>query len=506
MEDSRQSREHGMPLLVHRRKITADAAKSGDACRTAEGARNLLLNFCPAKVALGLVIRKRNAQVVEQRQDLIGTSKQGIEQILGLALFASAFALLSRRRRGWGLSSIASSQDLEVASDPVVALAGGNTGPLPQTPLLARIIQIEQEVLHLCGPLLMLLLGNSRTIAHEVGSTDAMSTVIAIITRQPVVHASACKARPDANLVHGRPTSRSMPRQMRQEASAVHMQPMQHPIHADAGFISMLQSADPDQLGNALDGGSQPLCCHFAPLQQGGFRDLTSTDRRERFAGASCGEQLSLVQIDGQRLQVGTILYGGGDRSRKATTAESATSGATDHFDLMVLGPQANFRHVEDLTAFCDGAWDPTELLMALRADLGTVTHDFIWLLHHRERVPRMPSLTSWTLCARTTRTARQTPKPIRRGRLTTRSTVLCQSVFELLDPGVRLDHLLFQRQQFRYQRFEGSIFFSKGLQFFFFCHDGTVTDFRSFGKSVGDLSSYLRSRIGCPCISLSCG
>src|SRR5437870_8500157 len=30
MEDSRQSRQHGMALLLHRRKIPADAAKSGD--------------------------------------------------------------------------------------------------------------------------------------------------------------------------------------------------------------------------------------------------------------------------------------------------------------------------------------------------------------------------------------------------------------------------------------------------------------------------------------------
>src|SRR5229473_3426203 len=101
MEDSRQSREHGMSLLVHRRKITADTAKSGDASRTAKGARNLLLHFRPAKIALGLVVGKRNAQVVEQSQHLISTLKQRIQQILGLALLAPAFAF-SRGRREWG--------------------------------------------------------------------------------------------------------------------------------------------------------------------------------------------------------------------------------------------------------------------------------------------------------------------------------------------------------------------------------------------------------------------
>jgi hypothetical protein len=47
---------------------------------------------------------------------------------------------------------------------------------------------------------------------------------------------------------------------------------------------------------------------------------------------------------------------------------------------------------------------------------------------------------------------------------------------------------LLFQREQFRYQRFEHAIFFLQGLQFFFFRHGCTLVGFLSFGKSIGDL------------------
>src|SRR5438270_12083931 len=126
MEDSSQSREHGMSLLVHRRKITANATKSGDPSRAAKGARNLLLNFGQAKVPLGLIVGKRNAQVVEQRQHLLGTPKQRIEQILGLALLAPAFAFCRGRGRWGRLSGIASRQDFEITSDPVVALDGRN--------------------------------------------------------------------------------------------------------------------------------------------------------------------------------------------------------------------------------------------------------------------------------------------------------------------------------------------------------------------------------------------
>src|ERR1700693_2032179 len=217
MKDSSQSREHGASLLVHRRKITADAAKSGGPRRTAKGARNLLLHFRQAQVPLGLVIRKRNAQVVEQSQHLLCTPKQRIQQILGLALLAPAFALSCGRRGWWRLSGIASRQNLEITSDPFVALDGGNRGQVEETPFLARLMQVKQEVLHLHGPLLMLLLGDCRTIAQEVGSTDTVSTVIRIIAHQSVVHASPAKVRPDAALVHGLSASRRLPSQMRQE-------------------------------------------------------------------------------------------------------------------------------------------------------------------------------------------------------------------------------------------------------------------------------------------------
>src|SRR5260221_5580854 len=120
MEDSRKSREHGVSLLVHRRKITADTAKRGDPSRTAKGARNFLLHFRQAKVPLGLVVRKRNPQVVEQSQHLVCTPKQYIQKILDLALLAPAFARSCRRGRWWRLRRIARRQELETSSLPLV--------------------------------------------------------------------------------------------------------------------------------------------------------------------------------------------------------------------------------------------------------------------------------------------------------------------------------------------------------------------------------------------------
>src|SRR5919199_1651411 len=136
MEDSRKSSQHGVALLVHGGKITTDATKGGGTSGTAKGARDLLLHFGHAKVTLGLVVGKRNAQVVEQGQHLLGTPKQGIEQIFGWALLELAFPFSSSRCRRRGLSRIASRQDFEIASNPVVALDSRNRLQVEQTPLL----------------------------------------------------------------------------------------------------------------------------------------------------------------------------------------------------------------------------------------------------------------------------------------------------------------------------------------------------------------------------------
>jgi len=72
------------------------------------------------------------------------------------------------------LSGIAHRQNLEIAGDPLVALDGGHGAQVEQTPLVAGVMQIKQEVLHLGGPLLVLLLSDCCTIASQVGSTDAV--------------------------------------------------------------------------------------------------------------------------------------------------------------------------------------------------------------------------------------------------------------------------------------------------------------------------------------------
>jgi hypothetical protein len=137
----------------------------------------------------------------------------------------------------------------------------------------------------------------------------------------------------------------------------------------------MLHLAGHDLLGNPLDRRHQSLCCQVAALQQGSVHDRWVSDRRQSLAGARRGEHVPLVQRHGQGVQVGTLVTGRADRSGKAATGEGVTGWATDRVERMLVCQQANVRHIQDVTAFDDAAWDTTEVRMALAADAGTMAH-----------------------------------------------------------------------------------------------------------------------------------
>src|SRR6266496_4022168 len=121
MKDSGKSREHGLTLLVHGRKITADATKGSNPRLTAKGASNLLLNFRHPKIALRLIVGKRDREVIEQSEHLISSVQQDIQEVFGRTVSAPALAL-SLRFAGRRPGAIASSQDLKIAGSPFIAL------------------------------------------------------------------------------------------------------------------------------------------------------------------------------------------------------------------------------------------------------------------------------------------------------------------------------------------------------------------------------------------------
>jgi hypothetical protein len=171
-------RRNSPTLVVHRRKRTAERTKSGGTSSTAKGIGHLLGNVGAAKIPLGLLLRKRNPQVVASSQNVIGTRQESVQKLLGRPLFCLALRLFCARGKRW-LGGRALSQHCKGASDPFVPLEGGNRGATGAAPLLAGVMQIEQAIVPLCRPRVMLSLGNGGTISQQRCSTDAVSTVLA---------------------------------------------------------------------------------------------------------------------------------------------------------------------------------------------------------------------------------------------------------------------------------------------------------------------------------------
>ena len=61
-----------MTLLAHGREVAADTTKGRRSSVTAKCARNLLLDFDHPQIPLGLIVGKRDRQIVEKGQYLLG--------------------------------------------------------------------------------------------------------------------------------------------------------------------------------------------------------------------------------------------------------------------------------------------------------------------------------------------------------------------------------------------------------------------------------------------------
>src|SRR6266487_323616 len=260
-----------------------------------------------------------------------------------------------------------------------------------------------------------------------------------------------------------------MPGQMGQPTGTIDMQPIQYPIHPNAGLVSMLQSARRYPISDVFDRWDQPFCRLFDPAQQRAFRDLSTADLPERFAGPSHRKQLPLMQIH---------CHG---------------------FDLMFSHLQADGRQVQHVAALGDHSCSFEEGLLAMAARWRPMRNDLIGNRHLRKRVSAMTWLASGWVRALGAPTAGLSPQSITRWRFTRRSAVFRQARFQLLHVLFELFYLFSQRQQFGYQGFEHVIFFSdglqlfpKGLQFFFWLHRFPLAGFSHFGKSSAELSSYV--------------
>jgi hypothetical protein len=89
IENSNERGQHGG-------KIAANTAKDGGSCRTAKGARNLLVHFGHPKISFGQIVAKRKSQIVEEGQDT-SSKEAGIHKEYLLLCFSNNFLYQGHR-------------------------------------------------------------------------------------------------------------------------------------------------------------------------------------------------------------------------------------------------------------------------------------------------------------------------------------------------------------------------------------------------------------------------
>ncbi len=151
-----QSGEQRDALLAQRRQVTADASKRLSPRPRTETARDLLLHFDHAQIALRQVVVKRHGEMVQEPEHGILMLGEAIKQIAGCRLFASSFlADLRWRIRRVGL--IAFGQDGGIACFPVGHLQGMQALATKDPGLLDSGFALGEQLFHLPGPGLLLL-------------------------------------------------------------------------------------------------------------------------------------------------------------------------------------------------------------------------------------------------------------------------------------------------------------------------------------------------------------
>src|SRR5712692_7771854 len=99
-----QSRQERKSLFAQRGHIATNAAKSLCASKTAETARDLLLDLDHAQIPLSEIVVKIHAQIFQKAEDGFLVDAQAVKQISGGTLWAAA--LFPRGSRGSGSEAI----------------------------------------------------------------------------------------------------------------------------------------------------------------------------------------------------------------------------------------------------------------------------------------------------------------------------------------------------------------------------------------------------------------
>ena len=499
-----QSRQHVHALFAQGREVASNAAKGLGTRQAAEATRNFLLDFKHAKITLGLRIVERNVQALQEAQHRFLVFAESVEQIASGTLFAPfGWARIGSRR--WRIGLIAFLQERVILGFPIGDFSGIKPLPTALACLFDGGVHVREQRLHGSGPGLLLLFVQEGQFSQVMDITQSMSAGKLPVGGPSIMQTHPIKGGENANVIQRFFAPFSVHAIMGQMGSGSHMHPPAlahnvHPTFIGMQHISLLEMLF-DLFFNGLQVGGAALDQGF----EGANRHGWPKEILDGCAGTLIGQELLLRQIDSNRSKGWSILDRSGDPCRKGSFGDTGAVRADFLLGLVLNDQQPFWGHIQDLTAFELQGHHRLQIGLALRTRLDLMHDDLIGSGHLKERIAFMACLCPWLLLALFAQAfgfllAR---KAIRGGRQVAIVAIFGQALFNLLQSGLLVRHLLTQFlifcSQRRVFRAQGSIFFSKVMQFFFLSHAATLLLFLPFGKGLADLNSYGSEQLARP-------
>jgi len=288
-----QSRQERKSLFAQRGHIATNAAKSLCASKTAETARDLLLDLDHAQIPLSEIVVKIHAQIFQKAEDgfLVGT--QAVEQISGGTLWAAP--LFPRRGRGPGSEAIPFIQQAQKRRFPgddfqwmQPALSFGSC-------LFCRGLHVQEQFFEIGGPDSVLFFRQKDQLTQEMHDAEGVLAPVQEIRPPAIMDGDPLELWQNADRFQRLVATALIDVIVREGLGAGGMHPRALALHIQSGFILVddcgLDQGGFDVLldvrqigGTALDEGAN-----------GAFAHLDSQQVPPDLCGSRQGQQLRLA-------------------------------------------------------------------------------------------------------------------------------------------------------------------------------------------------------------------
>src|SRR5258708_4557968 len=488
-----QSWQERKPLFAQGRQIAPNAAKGLCSRQTAETARDLLLHFDHAQIALGQIVVKIYAQIFQEAEGRFLVFAQPIEQIACRTLFDAPLAA-RRGCRSWR-DVIPFIKQTQKGEFPIEHFQRIEPALSLFSCVLSGLLHGEQQVFELGSPDRSLLLCLKHQLAQHMDQTERMLTVIQEVRCPAIVDTDALEERQDANRVQSLLSSARIHMIMGQARRTRDVLPVSLSSNPHARFVLMQHGGLDQGLFDLVLDASQLAGRALDQLAHRGLTHLHPQQVREHFTRAFQRQQLLLGQIDGHRCDARSILDGSRHGWWERGQRQVLTVRTLLLFGAVFLHDQLGRGHVHHLPPQRDARLDLAQIVLTGRADPDPMLNHFIWLLGEPQGRSRVSLLPAAFLLALLAQAFWLPHKAIGGGGQATIVAIFGQSILQVFDVlGQRRNlflHLLDQQALLLDAFLTLGQLLTQALIFFFHAHACTLRDFMTFGKSRANLGSY---------------